>query len=182
MNINLPLLLALALPGWAMAAEPSVSVHARMIEVPATIKVPSDITKLYNQRGVDVLSPPSLTTRSGVRCKIEMTRILEVPGKGTFPIGVTLSVLPTQEGNRVRYTMDFDQTQFLGFAEHSATNSPVLETCKIIGMDGVADFDKAVTFAFPVSAGHQIIRFEGKPEVTKWVGRKFVLVLTFTKA
>ncbi len=182
MKIALHVVLAVALASFVWAAEPAVFVQARLLGFSADTKVPGDITQLYNQPGVDLLSAPLLTTRSGERGKIEITRNLELPGKGTFPVGTTLSILPTWEGDHIRYTADFDHTQFLGFAEHSSSKSPVLDTCKVIGMDGVAELGKTVLFSFPSQTDKQIVHEAGKPDESRFVEKKFVLVLTFTRA
>lgn len=163
-------------------AEPTISVHTQLCEFPATAKLPKDITQVANLPGADNLVTPDSQTSSGQVVKVSVGRDLEVPGKGTFPTGSVLSIRPTLHGERFDYSVDFEHTEFLSFATRSETKAPVLDTRKIVGMDGQSGNGEPVWFDLGVRGDKQTIRERGKPTRTRTIQRRLVAILTFSKA
>ena len=176
----LQLILLVLLPIFAAAEEPTVTVHLRFIELPVTMKVPDDLTRLYGKPGVDLLSAPSVTTHFGERAKMEVTRDLSIPHKGHFPTGLAFSILPVMKGNRVHYNIDFSTTKFLGFVANSETKSPMLDVRKAIGIDGSTDMGKVVVFAIPGQLDKQLVTEPGKPDETRVSETKMLIAFTLS--
>ena len=166
----------------SVLAEPAISVHTQLCELPATAKLPRDITRIANVPGADSLVTPDFHTTSGQVVKVSVGRDLEVSGKGTFPTGSVLSIRPTLHSERFDYSVDFEHTEFVSFAKRSATQAPVLNTRKIIGMDGQSGDGEPVWFDLGVREDEQTIRERGKPTRTRTIRRRLVAILTFSKA
>ena len=162
-------------------AEPVISVHTQWCELPATAKLPKDITRVAQVPGADNLVTPDSRANSGQVVKVSVGRDLEVPGKGTFPTGSVLSIRPTLHGGRFDYSVDFEHTEFLCFAARSTTQAPVLNTRKIVGMDGQSGDGEPVWLDLGVREDEQTIREHGKPTRTRTIRRRLIAILTFTK-
>ena len=147
----------------SVIAEPVIRVHTQLCELPAAARLPKDITQVARMRGADSLVAPDSQTGSGEVVKVSVGRDLEIGGKGTFPTGVVLSIRPTLHGERFDYSVDYERTEFLSFAPRSATQAPVLNTRRIVGMEGQSGDGEAVWLDLGIREDEQTIRERGKP-------------------
>ena len=177
-----PLLLLALLPISALAAEPSITVHTQLCELRGDVKLPKDITQILKHPKADTFTAPDTATPSGEPAKVSITREFQVPGKGAFPVGMSLSIRPTLDGDRFRYSVDFERTEFLSYAARSATEAPILNTQKIIGMDGQCAGGETVWLDLGTREEKQVVSEPGKRDRTQTVQRRLIAILTFNKA
>jgi type II secretory pathway component HofQ len=100
--------LAALLPSSLLAID-RITVEAMFIEGKARRALPHDLKQLNDRRGVDILTAPHVTTRSGQPTQVEITREFHAtsvaPSKHPqIPQGVILRVTPHAIGNRIAYT------------------------------------------------------------------------------
>jgi len=170
----------------ASSAEPIIVVHARLAEMPADTKLPRDIEEMFASNGkgkwkrVDMLSAPVVKVRAGQPAIISIERSFDVENKGKFSVGVKLSIKPILKADGVAYSGECEITEFMGFAEHATTKSPVLSTDKVV-FDGSAEMRKTVWLSCPRPVGKQIVKETGKPEKIQYFERKLVITLSFEK-
>lgn len=172
-----------ALTTSAFASPKTVLVHVQLVELATNgAKLPEDLSGLAERKGADVLASSELRTRSGLPTKLSATRNLTVPRKGTFETGVVLTVCPTFAGDhRIRYSVDFDRTEFEGFAARSSSQAPMFSTRKTIGIDGTTDIGKPVVLDLYTWQDTQTIKEPGKPNRTSIVHRRLFAILNFSK-
>ena len=165
----------------AAASEPAINVHTQLCELSAATKLPRNIARIAKTPGADHFVAPDARTTSGQPTIVSRTRSFEVPGKGTFPVGISLSIRPTLVGDTFHYSVDYEQTDFVSFATRSATNAPILRTQKIVGMDGQSIGGEPVWLDLGVHDIKQTVHESGKRDRTQTIHKRLVAVLTFSK-
>jgi hypothetical protein len=166
----------------SVAAEPTINVRTQLCELPADAKFPKDITQVAKVSKADSLSVPDAKTPSGQPTKVSVSRDFVVAGKGTFPVGVFLSIRPILDGDRFDYSVDFERTEFVSFAARSATQAPVLNTQRIMGIDGKCASGEPVWLDLGVREDKQVVTEPGKPDRTQTIRRRLIAILTFNRA
>lgn len=172
-----------ALTTSAIAAPQTVFVHAQIVELTTNdSKPPKDLSRLAERKGVDVLTSPILKTPSGKPTKLSIMREFVVPRKGTFEVGVVLTVRPTLVSDRkIQYLVDFEMTEFQGFAARSASKAPMFSTTKTIGIDGTTPLGKPVVLDLGTRQDEQTVQEPGKPSRTATIYRRIFAILKFSK-
>jgi hypothetical protein len=172
----------------AFASEPTVLVHTKLFEITSNnrltiTELPKDVAGILKKKGVDVLTAPEIKTRSGESKKISVTRSFAIANKGKFQTGITLSVRPTVDGARFRYSVDFDSTAFDGFAS-DPSKTPIFTIRKITDMSGECDGGKEVWLDLGERLDEQMVKETGKPEtrVNQTIHVRLIAVISFNKA
>jgi len=174
---------ALAFCVTAFAAEPTVVVHTKLIEINSAnrltiTELPKDAAGLLSKKGVNVLTFPEVKSRSGESKEFSTTRDIEVADRGKFQIGVTISVRPTVDGNRFRYSVDFNSTDFEGFAS-DPSKTPIFNIRKITDMKGECDGGKEVWLDLGERFAEQVVEETGKPDTEQLIRRRLIVVIRF---
>ncbi len=172
-----------ALAGSALAAPQTILVEAQIVELTTNDpEPPKDLSRLTEEKGADVLTFSTLETPSGKPATLSATRRFTVPDKDTFETGVVLTVCPAfTEDHRVQYSVDFDATEFLGYAADSSSPAPMFSTNKTIGIEGATDFGKPVLLDLRTLRDEQTIQEPGKPDHTATIYRRTFAILRFSK-
>jgi hypothetical protein len=108
--MKLPILCALtALLSCPLIASEQISIEAKVIEGKSRRALPHDLAQLNGMKGVDILTAPHITTPSGKRAKVEITREFRTmsiaPSKHPgVPTGVILEVTPHATRRGVAYS------------------------------------------------------------------------------
>lgn len=111
MKSILPCALVLVLTAWLPAADhlpQLITVQAKFIES-SKATIPHDLAKLTQQRGVDLLCAPSVSTRRGHQAEIQILREHQPPSISTrgfrpVPVGITIRVTPDIKDGIIAYT------------------------------------------------------------------------------
>jgi type II secretory pathway component GspD/PulD (secretin) len=95
------------LPASLIAAE-QITIQAKFFEA-GKEAIPHDLTKLAKTKGIDMLSAPSVTTKSGQQAQIEVIREHQPASVAPsafkpVPVGITVRVTPQLKGDRIAYT------------------------------------------------------------------------------
>jgi hypothetical protein len=172
----------LALETFAVGAEPKIAVQVHLCEWPADANLPRDIRAVLKTKGVDAVTFPKLITRSGKATKASVTREFKVAGKGKFQTGVVLWIRPALAGERFRYSVDFDHTEFEGFAPRSATKAPIFTSKRIVGIDGTCGIGEVIWLDLGVKEWKQSVQDRGRPDRIRTIRRKLIAILSFSRA
>jgi hypothetical protein len=89
---RLLLIFAAALP---IHAATTIEVSAKFADIPAGTVVTASTVKLEKMKGVNVLSAPKISTKSGEKATAEVTQSQSAPGGASVPLGLTLDITPT---------------------------------------------------------------------------------------
>jgi hypothetical protein len=182
MKVALSFALSLLLSGFALAEEPRISVRAMLAEVPADMKIPADPTQLGQQKGVDFVALPAMTTGPGEPAKFKIARDFGEPGE-TPQVGFKLSVIPKLEGGKIHFVADFDYTEFSGFADGGKDKkTPMFDVRQALGMKGDAEYGKAVVMTAMTRANRQMVQEVGKPDRLEISQKNILVILIFEKA
>ena len=182
MKLIIQLLIPALFTASAVASEPVINVHAQLCEVSAATKLPKNIERISAVPGADNFVAPDAKTTSGRPTSVSISRDLVIPGKGTFPVGISLCIRPTLVDNTFHYSVDYQQTEFVSFAARSATKAPVLKTEKIVGMDGQSKDGEPIWLDLGVHDMKQTVHELGKRDYIQTIRKRLVAVLTFRKA
>lgn len=166
----------------ALAVEPTIRVRTQLCELPAETAIPDDLSKVSKLPGADNYVAPENRTHSGQPVKVAITRNYAVPGKGTVPIGPELSIQPTLVGHHFNYSVDFKNTEVDSLAARSATPVPVLSTREIVGMNGRCASGEPIWLDLGTREIKVVERTLGIPTRTLFYHKRFIAILTFSKA
>lgn len=142
----------LLLPAALLHSQDMITIGANVVEAPATVEPSTDIAKLHNTAGVDMITSPALTCKSGASVVIKPAKDFAVPGRDPVRIGQQLKITPVLEGKDVRFTVDMEDTRFEGFYTGpyaDARKSPVFSTIRTLGLTGRTPLAKPVLLLFP---------------------------------
>ncbi len=108
--------LLLLLPASLMAAE-QITIQAKFIES-RKAAIPHDFARLAKIKGIDLLSAPRVTTRSGQQAQIEIIREHQPASVAPtrfkpVPVGITVRVTPHLKGDRIAYTAQLTVSELI---------------------------------------------------------------------
>lgn len=142
----------LFLPAALLHAQDMITIGVSVIEAPTSVEPSTDIAKLHRTAGVDMITSPSVTCKSGASVVIKPTRDFALPGREPVKIGQQLKITPVLEGNQVRFTADLEDTKFEGMYTGpyaDAQKSPVFSTIRTLGLSGRIPLAKPILLLFP---------------------------------
>lgn len=138
------------LPTSLIAAE-RITVEAKFIES-SKGAIPHDIARLAKTKGIDLLSAPRVTTKSGQQAQIEVVRdhqpaSVAPSGFQPVPIGVSVRITPHLKGNRIAYTAQLTVSELVtSKASDGQTRSEI--TSRDLYVSGALKDDEGVWFDF----------------------------------
>ena len=108
--------LLLLLPAALSAAE-QITVHTKFIES-SRRAIPHDLAKLAKTKGVDLMTAPSVITKSGQQAHIEIIREHQLASVAPsvfkpIPVGNTLCVTPHIKGDKIAFTVRFTVSELI---------------------------------------------------------------------
>ncbi|MCE9519190.1 MAG: type II and III secretion system protein [Verrucomicrobia bacterium] len=151
--------LLLLLPVSLLAAE-QITIEAKFIES-SKEAIPHDLAKLAQAKGIDLLSAPRATTKSGQQAQIEVTREHQPASVAPsafkpVPIGITVRVTPQLEGERIAFTAQLTVSELVtSKASDGQTRSEI--TSRDLYVSGTPKDDEEVWFDFTESNGKKIV-------------------------
>lgn len=184
MKILQYLAIAAALTSSAIASPKTVLVDAQVVELATNgADLPKDLSRLAEKKGADVLAASRLKARPGKPVTLSSMREVAIPPRGKFPVGAVLTVRPAWAGEgRVRYSVDFDFTTLEGYFTPSATQAPIFQSVRAMGIEGAAEIGKPVVLVLHSWSEKQIVQEPGKPNRDAPVYRRLIAFLTFSQA
>ncbi len=138
------------LPAALIAAE-QITIQAKFFES-GKEAIPHDLTKLAKTKGIDMLSAPRVTTKSGQQAQIEITHehqpaSVAPSGFRPVPIGITVRVTPHFKGTRIAYIAQFTLSELItSKASSGQTHSEIIS--RNLYVSGVPKDGEEVWFDF----------------------------------
>jgi hypothetical protein len=115
----------------AQIAHAEVEIVARLIETSSDTIVTTDLESLSQVKGVDLLSAPRVTAKSGSKAKIEITKEFKIEGQEAIPIGLDLEITAIEAKKEIGFTAKYKFTEFKGFTEKDQKKTPIFTTVTI---------------------------------------------------
>jgi len=115
----------------AQLAHADIEIAAKLIEASPDITVTTDLAPLNQKKGVDLLSAPRVTVKSGHKAKISVTTDFDIDGQEAIPVGVELEITAEQTASGIAYLARYKLTEFEGFSDPDKKQRPVFRTTTI---------------------------------------------------
>lgn len=115
----------------AQLAHADVEIAATLIEAPTDVAVTTDLAPLNQTKGVDLLSAPKVTVKSGHAATIAVTRDFDIGGQEPIPVGVELEIKVEPTASGIAYVARYKLTEFEGFSDQDKKQRPVFRTTTI---------------------------------------------------
>jgi len=152
--------LLIFLPLTLFAAE-QITVEAKFIELNKEA-IPHDFAKLSQAKGIDFLSAPRVTTKSGQQAQMAVTREYQPTSVAPsvfqpIPIGITVRVTPLLKGDRIAYSAQLTISELVtSKASNGHTRSEI--TSRDLYVSGTSKDGEEVWFDFSeLSNGKKIV-------------------------
>jgi hypothetical protein len=167
-------LLCFALPCLAVA-QGNLAVNARLVEVPADFALPLDLAKIAKLPSVDVLLFPKIVKASGETADFGVTSDFAVRGRSPVTLGMKYSLTSVVRDGQVNYSLDYERTEFKGYDKNSASQAPIFDTQKRLGVDGIVPIGKTAYLDLGEQTREQIVMVDGAPKTHTLVTRLILL-------
>lgn len=131
MNTTLKATSIAILTALAQFAHADVEIAATLIEAPTDVTVTTDLAPLNQMKGVDLLSAPKVTVKSGHKATIAVTRDFDIEGQKAIPVGVEIDITVEPRASGIAYAARYKLTEFEGFSDADKKQEPVFRTTTI---------------------------------------------------
>jgi len=131
MNTTLKATSIAILTVFAQLAHADVEIAAKLIEASPDVAVTTDLAPLNQLKGVDLLSAPKVTVKSGHKATVAVTRDFEIDGQEAIPVGVELEIKAEPNASGIAYVARYKFTEFERFSDQDKKQKPVFRTTTI---------------------------------------------------
>jgi len=128
MNTTLKVTSIAILTVFTQLAHADVEIAAKLIEASPDVAVTTDLAPLNQMKGVDILSAPRVTTRSGQRATVEVMRPFQIPEQEPVDLGVSFQFEVDVTSSSLTYTGRYTHTEFEGFSDSEKKQNPIFRT------------------------------------------------------
>jgi hypothetical protein len=108
-----------------------VEISAKLIKASPDVTVTTDLVPINQKKGVDLLSAPKVTVKSGINAKIALIKDYTIEGQEAIPVGVELEITAEQTATGITYVARYKLTEFVEFSDPDKKQGPVFRTTTI---------------------------------------------------
>ena len=128
------------------AADIGINYELQLIRLPESVTLPENLLQIENLKGVDIQRTTGYATTNGKANKLKLLRKCQPPHAETTGTEFLASLMLSDHGDTLGYTLDYDYSELSRFETTDAGNVPVYNVRRCAGLTGTKPIAKKIVF------------------------------------